>query len=327
MQRTVRRNVYEAYWHLAAERQRIFERRNIDAAPAPWTEDAILARYKFTNPWRASDRVSQFLISDVIYGASDLTDEDLLVRIVLFRLFSRPATWLALEEQLGPICRATLRSRRLPMVLAELQAKGPIYTGAFILCANKAYGHDRKYLNHLDLVRHMLRGGRLLSAVAHARSLKSVYEVLRSYPLIGPFMAYQLAIDINYSELLDVSENDFTVPGPGAVRGIRKIFPEATPRDMPAIIHRMVAEQESACAEFGIEAPKLFGLQLRAIDCQNLFCELDKYARVRFPELVSNRSRIKSRFTPSAEPLALFYPPKWGINDRLPGAGHVADAA
>lgn len=327
MQHATRRNVHEAYWRLAAERQRIFERRNVELAAPPWTNDEILARYKFTNPWRASDRVSQFLIRDVIYDASDLTSEDLLVRIVLFRLFSRPATWRAIEQRLGSIRRATLNGPRLPAALAELQAMGPIYTNAFILCATKAYGHDRKYLNHLDLVRHMLRGGRLPRAVARARSLEHVYEVLRSFPLIGPFMAYQLAIDINYSELLDVSENDFTVPGPGAVRGIRKVFPQATPRDMPAIIHRTVAEQESACAQLGIKAPKLFGLPLRAIDCQNLFCELDKYARVRFPELVTNRTRIKAKFTPSSEPLTLFYPPKWGINDRVPHTSNVTNVA
>lgn len=324
---TIRREVYEAYWHLAAERQRIFERRNVELASAPWTDDAILARYKFTNSWRASDRVSQYLIANVIYNGPEVTAEDLLVRIVLFRLFSRPATWRALEARVGPIVCATLKSRRLPAALAELQSSGPIYTNAFILCATKAYGHDRKYLNHLDLVRHMLRAGRLPHAVARARSLESVYEVLRSFPLIGPFMAYQLAIDINYSELLDVSENEFTVAGPGAVRGIRKVFPDTTPREMPNIIKQMVTEQERSCAELGIKAPKLFGLPLRAIDCQNLFCELDKYARVRFPELITNRRRIKATFTPSPEPLNLFYPPKWGINHRLPGAAKVLEAA
>jgi hypothetical protein len=59
---------------------------------------------------------------------------------------------------------------------------------------------------------------------------------------------------------------------------------------------------------------------LHAIDCQGLFCELDKYARVAFPELRSNRQRIKINFTPSTEPLPLFYPPKWDINSRLPSA-------
>jgi len=316
--------VYRAYWEFAAERQRIFERRVADEPP-PWTEDPILARYRFTNPWRASDRVSQFLIREVIYAHPEMAADDHLVRIILFRLFSKPATWRALEDKLGPIRRATLADPRLPAALESLRAEGPIYTSAFILCATKAYGHERKYLNHLDLLRDMMRR-RLPQTVARSRRLKDVYRALEHFPLIGPFMAYQLAVDINYSELIDFSENEFTVPGPGAARGITKVFPGTRRRDMADIILGMVDEQHGACARLGIEPPSLFGHPLRAIDCQNLFCELDKYARVRFPELVTNRSRIKSTFTPDPEPLRLFYPPKWGLNEHLPTAVRVAVA-
>jgi hypothetical protein len=314
-----RDDVYHAYWQLAAERQRIFEQR-LEGSPAPWTEDPILARYRFTNPWRASDRVSQYLIRHVIYSDLGLTPEDEVARIVLFRLFSRPATWRALEERLGPIRRATLRDRRLPAVLEELRRTGPIYTSAFILCANKAYGHDRKHLNHISLVASMVRGGRLPRALARVRSLRAVYEALAEFPLIGPFMAYQLAIDLNYSELIDFSEDEFTAPGPGAERGIRKVFPEVHRREMPGIIHGMVAQQDKACGTLGLPVPRLFGHRpLHAIDCQNLFCELDKYARVQFPELHSNRVRIKATFAQSTEPLpAPFYPPKWQFNGCLP---------
>jgi hypothetical protein len=320
-----RENVYRAYWTFAVERQRIFERR-IRGQRAPWTDDPILARYRFTNAWRASDRVTQFLIRDVIYAHPEMPADDVLVRIVLARLFSKPSTWQAIEARLGPVRRQTLRYRRLPALLEDLQAAGPIYTSAFILCATKAYGHERKYLNHLALVREMVRR-RLPRAVASARGLREVYDALLRFPLIGPFMAYQLAIDINYSELTDFSENEFTVPGPGAERGIRKVFPSARRREMPAIIQRMVQEQESACVALGIDPPTLFGHPLRAIDCQNLFCELDKYARARFPDLRSNRTRIKTQFTPSSEPLRLFYPPKWGLNERLPARLRLAGVA
>ncbi|WP_165485815.1 hypothetical protein [Frankia sp. Cppng1_Ct_nod] len=44
------------------------------------------------------------------------------------------------------------------------------------------------------------------------------------------------------------------------------------------------------------------------------------------PGLTSGRTRIKAKFTARPEPLALFFPPKWGINDRLP-AGPVPAAA
>ena len=159
----------------------------------------------------------------------------------------------------------------------------------------------------------MLRGGRLPRAVARARGLGDLYETLVGFPLIGPFMAYQLAIDINYGELVDFNEDEFTVPGPGAERGIRKVFPNAKRAEMPGIIDGMVASQAEACEALGLTAPTLYGRPLRAIDAQNLFCELDKYSRVAFPHLKSNRQRIKTRFAASQDPLRLRYPPKWRL--------------
>jgi hypothetical protein len=62
-----------------------------------------------------------------------------------------------------------------------------------------------------------------------------------------------------------------------------------------------------------ISFASLYGRPLQAIDIQNLFCELDKYARVAFPSLSSNRSRIKARFAASGPLPAPFYPPKWSL--------------
>ena len=55
--------VYGTYWKFAVERQEIFFRRFRGESP-PWTNDAILAKHKFTNAYRASDRVSQYLIKN-----------------------------------------------------------------------------------------------------------------------------------------------------------------------------------------------------------------------------------------------------------------------
>ncbi|MCL4400581.1 putative DNA base hypermodification protein, partial [Candidatus Parvarchaeota archaeon] len=59
--------VFDTYWKFAAERQSIFFRKLKDEKP-PWTDDWILRKHKFTNAYRASDRVSQFLIKEVIYN-------------------------------------------------------------------------------------------------------------------------------------------------------------------------------------------------------------------------------------------------------------------
>ena len=64
---------------------------------------------------------------------------------------------------------------------------------------------------------------------------------------------------------------------------------------------------------------------MHAIDCLNLFCEIDTYARVAFPDLRSERKRIKARFIPSGPLDPPFYPPKWGINEAMAAShsGHL----
>jgi alpha-glutamyl/putrescinyl thymine pyrophosphorylase clade 1/Thymidylate kinase len=58
--------VFDTYWQFAAARQAVFFKRFVQSPP-PWTNDPILQEYKFTNTYRASDRVSQFLVRHVIY--------------------------------------------------------------------------------------------------------------------------------------------------------------------------------------------------------------------------------------------------------------------
>lgn len=53
--------VYDTYWKFACERQNIFMRK-LMGEKDNLTEDIILREYKFTNTYRASDRVSQYLI-------------------------------------------------------------------------------------------------------------------------------------------------------------------------------------------------------------------------------------------------------------------------
>lgn len=318
MRPTVRRDVFDAYWRFAAERQRIFDLR-ASGQPGPWTDDPILRRYKFCNTFRASDRVSQYLISDVIYGPEhrDLPCEDVFLRIVLFRLFSKESTWEALEQATGGVRRATLDVDRLGELLDELRRRQSIYTAAFILCAHDAYGHRIKHRNHLELVKRMFAPGGLTRELAAARSLADVYQALCQWPMIGAFMGYQLAIDLNYSDHLAFDEDEFTVPGPGAVRGLRKVFKDFGGHSPQKLIMRMVDRQEEEFDRLGRPWTGLFGRRLHAIDCQGLFCETDKYARAAFPQLKSNRLRIKQQFRKPKPALELFYPPKWGINQHV----------
>jgi hypothetical protein len=66
------------------------------------------------------------------------------------------------------------------------------------------------------------------------------------------------------------------------------------------IIQMCVQEQETFFRFFGLAPVTLFGRRLSAIDCQNLFCETDKFSRKAHPEFNLKRSKIKRRFKPRA---------------------------
>ena len=69
----------------------------------------------------------------------------------------------------------------------------------------------------------------------------------------------------------------------------------------------------------GLRFKSLWGRPLQLIDCQNLFCEVDKYARIAHPDVVglTGRTRIKQIYKPSQSPIDYWYPPKWEINDKI----------
>ena len=150
-------------------------------------------------------------------------------------------------------------------------------------------------------------------------SMEAAFDVLRGYPGLGSFLAFQLLIDINYSNVINFDEMDFVVPGPGAKDGLRKCFGLEV-RDIEADLIRYMSDtQEEHFARLGLSFPALGGRRLQLIDCQNLFCEVDKYARVAHPEVTgySGRTRIKQRFTPVSQAVTLCCPPKWGIKGSV----------
>lgn len=314
MKLQARPDIWRTYWYFAAERLAILERRQ-NGTPGPWSEDPIFQEYKFCNTFRATDRISQYLIRNISYGDPTAAPQEIVFRTVLFRLFSKERTWEAITNYFGhqPLIAD------IPHLIEPLEQAlklGAIYTNAFILCATNTFGFERKHENHIALLKHMFQRENLADKILEAKSLKAVFDMLKGYPLIGNFMAYQIAIDLNYSNILAFSENDFTCAGPGALRGIEKVFMyhgKASPEHM--VMH-MVENQEKAFKEFGFQFKGLFGRPLQAIDCQGLFCETDKYCRVAFPELKSERSRIKNKFQPDSRPLPLFLPPKWGLSTQ-----------
>ena len=182
------------------------------------------------------------------------------------------------------------------------------------------FRNARKHRSYLRLIECMMANG-LPQRVCEAKSLGALFELLREYPMMGDFLAFQFAVDLNYSSLIDYREDSFVVAGPGARDGIRKCFADTGGLSAEEIIVRMASQQEAEFARLGLQFTSLWGRPLQLIDCQNVFCEVDKYARVAHPEFsgISGRTRIKQAYrSAGADPLPLpWFPPKWGLNGAI----------
>jgi hypothetical protein len=296
--------------------------RRLAGEPLPWTRDPILRRYRFTNAYRASDRVSQYLIRRVLYQG-DQDPRELLFRCLLFRFFNRISTWQLIADAIGEPRARPFDAARVCDVLTQARRQGArIYSSAYIIPSPSAFGSDVKHINHLRLLSRILADWAPERIVA-AKTLEQVFLTLRAYPSLGNFLAYQLSIDLNYSSMVDFSEMEFVVPGPGAREGIRKCFSNWAKLDGAAVIRWVTESQSDQLSQRGLRMRTLWGRSLQLIDCQNLFCEVAKYARVAHPEAtaIGGRRYVKQVFHPSVEGFEPWFPPKWDLNSRI-GTDH-----
>lgn len=308
-----RNKVYDLYWYFAYERQNIFLKKK-NGEPAPWTNDPILKEYKFCNSYRINDRVSQYLLKNVIYNGKKYSKEDMLFRILLFKLFNKESTWELLINNLHDITLSSFDFNKYSIILNNaINNKVKIYNDAYISCANKAYGYDRKHDNHLCLLKQIFIIDKSHLKILKSKTMQEAFNILKSYPLIGNFMAYQLVTDINYSDIVNWQEEEFTVAGPGSLRGIKKCFIDTGNLSNEEIIKYMYEHQDKEFRRLNLKFKRIGNRPLQLIDCQNIFCELDKYCRVAIPNLKSNRTKIKKKYKPQINKIEYMYPPKWDI--------------
>lgn len=187
---------------------------------------------------------------------------------------------------------------RFDKVLSQARQSGArVYSAAYIMPnAPRQDPAANKHRTHLDLLATALRED-VPEKLLAAQSMGRAFEILLTLPSIGPFLAYQYVIDLAYSEHFAFDEDDFVQPGPGALNHLAKCFSSLGDFSPSETIAWVTQRQE---LEFERRAlfRRLWGRRLHLIDCQNLFCEVDKYARVAHPELnvANGRSRIKQKF-------------------------------
>lgn len=268
----------EAFYAFINEREKIRVLKD-SGLPAPWTEDPILRRYKFTNVKRYRDRTTQML-KEIYDDHRSYSSELQLLNCGIARYFGRWEFFhdLGFQSDFEPDYLRQFAKERMARKL-------PVFTGAYII-TNQGLKKSK-----VDAV----VDGFLSELWTHATRIDHEAETTQSWEaVIGymrknvagfggtGFMAKEVILDTMLTSFWSRGKpadlNDWTPVGPGARRGAARALG--------------VDEPGNGCTEHGAlqvigqlyaERDELwhFAEDLELHDVQFQLCEFDKYERVR----------------------------------------------
>lgn len=207
------------YFKIAREREQIRRRRLIGEKP-PWTEDAILKKYRFTNVHREHDATTAWFRENIRtpLAAEATTPEGKLKLVeatVAFRWFNLIATGEVLKDLLLGEWDRYEASRRLA-------DRSPVVTGAYMIrtemgmskadgvcfCIERAFPKLPKMIETW--------GDSIQQAT---KDLTAIYG-------LGPFLAYEITTDLRWTPILNQAEDILTWAnaGPGCARGLSRLY-------------------------------------------------------------------------------------------------------
>lgn len=272
----------------------VYEREDIRlrraaGKPAPWTENRILATYKFCNVNREDDRVTRWIDANIRkpHAGHPL----LWFNLVVARTFNWPDTL----EALGFIERFDVK-RLIRACEAVRNRTGKVFTGAYIVSTNGVKKDKSTYV--IEDVLKPIWDKRalcpsLLSTCADWAEWLEQFNGLAG----GGFMRNQIITDMKYTHHLRSADDwsSFVLAGPGTRRGLNRLFgyslKSVWPSDTAEVALREIREECKRMAGMRHDILRHF---LDLNNLSNCFCEWDKYERVRL-----GQGKPRSLFRPT----------------------------
>lgn len=285
----------ESLLHWVREREAIRIRKE-SGAPQPWTEDPILAKYRFCNVRREDDRVTVWVRKHIREPFAD--HPDLWFMLAIARWINWPATleqMIARREDCWPSERG-FHPEKIAWALKEREKLGQkVFTGAYTINAPSKKGASK-----IDYVANEVLGkpwqqrdyiGKLLD---NGPTIKRAHECLTNYKGWGNFMAYQVCVDLRFTRYLrDASDvSTWAAAGPGTISGLNRVHGRPTDKAL---------DQRNARSEMRWLFDRVIcetGVAIDFSDIPNILCETDKYLRVKTGE-----GEPRALYRPTNEPM------------------------
>lgn len=278
------------YW--CRERQAIAERRHNGMPHPEWTDDPILATYRFTHVFREEDKTTAWFRN---YVREPLKySSDVIFATVCFRWFN----WIPTGEVLHK--RGLLvewdESETLRILGARRNRGEQVFTGAFMINSQPGYPKleyicgcvDRVFGDNRELKRRALDW----------TTLEQAHRDLQRYERLGGFMAYEIVCDLRHTQALNhvTDVNTWAHLGPGARRGLLRAMgkPIETKKShgltlvpLPPDWHEWMGNLLQAMQH----EPWAAGKRVEMREVEQSLCEFDKYSRALF-----NEGQLKRRY-------------------------------
>jgi hypothetical protein len=274
----------DAMLAFASERESICRRKEA-GEPWPWSFDATLNRFSFTNVRREDDKTTRHYARAV--RAPYTYDKRLLAATVAYRWFNRIETGDSLftfdAEGLCALDRAIRSDDPAAVIWAAVRIKPPPHvTGAFYVPSPKDAPGLSKGEGISILVGRFLRDSGWRQKWEHwctpgfTPTLAEVHTWLMGAQNIGTFNAGQFIADLRYvAPLCNAPDIEtWAAPGPGSMRGLNLVLGRDekapwTPAEWRRELRRLAAEVRPRLEAGGVPP-------LHLQDLQNVLCETAK---------------------------------------------------
>lgn len=291
----------DTFWNFVHERHSIWHRRFIQRlSREEWTDNEVLKRNKFTNVYRELDPGTIYCRENILevdpYSDSRyeyLADgpdirPSIVFNVMLYRLMCSIPTY----SGFGFRTLSEFREDEFDEYLRDRYNTGqPVFGNAYLISPYSSMGSEYKFRNVSRLFGLIHRRfADFFKRLDTAPSFEGAFKVLNMTYGFGPFLAYQVMVDLTYelpntkygSAILPFSQNDWAKLGPGALRGFSRVSPIHNKLKGLKWLH---ANQRAEFTRLGLDFPFLRNaegeeIEISLANLQNCFCEFSKYRNI-----------------------------------------------
>lgn len=277
-------NELDTFWRFVHERHTIYHRRHVLKEPTPWTKDPVLQKNKFTNIYRELDPGTVYCREHIL--EADESREDIVFNVMLYRLMCNIPTYAGLGFQR----LSEFTERKLDDYLCDLYNTGqPVFGNAYLISPYSSMGSKFKFRNVARLFGIIHRNYEIFfHDLDTAPTFKRAFEAINDMYGFGPFLAFQVMVDLTYplsrkkSAIIPFSQDDWAKLGPGALRGFARMSGHS---DKLAGLRWLRWNQRTEFRRLGLDFPYLrkqdeSEIEISLANMQNSLCEFHKYRSI-----------------------------------------------